>query len=564
MRREQYIWGRSAGRAVRVLLSVASLLVPSGLLAQRTTVTDTILSGNGSPVSGTITLTPNIQFDSLGQPVYPRPITVPINAATGVFTVQLYPNDTSDPTGTYYTAEYRINSPTVKEIWVVPTSGSAVGLADVRIVTAPVMTSTAAPAAASFITKTTEGALMGEFSLGTLADNAVLAIDVAASVATPRAATYADIVATWASGACASGYLKFDGTCDNTAFDPSALSDITWGPGTDATITWTVDLTGTDSTTTYGSGYRSFSGCLNLGVGASDCQTLNNQFYLGSSASIAAASLDAGTGQQSLWFFRENGVRRMVNYYEPASGAKGLWILSYYDDMESPTPALTVDRSNGRVGIGAVVSAQDSLQIGADGIGGGLIFRGTGAAANGNRVWDNYDDSSMQFQSGSTNNYVSKITVAGRSNATAPGIQFTTRSTERARFVDATGDFLLGVTSDGGYYADIGKSGSTGTFRVYDQTATTGVTTSIIRAGAGQSTTDLWQVQDNTGTRQVWVDSAYRIHMLEGIWRTSTESTCDSTNRGRIVMVQGSTGVADTFRVCAKDASDNYAFIPLI
>ena len=53
---------------------------------------------------------------------------------------------------------------------------------------------------------------------------------------------------------------------------------------------------------------------------------------------------------------------------------------------------------------------------------------------------------------------------------------------------------------------------------------------------------------------------AGKIKLTEVIWVSGTESTCDSFNRGRAVMVQGSTGVADTFRICGKDASDSYAW----
>jgi len=42
-----------------------------------------------------------------------------------------------------------------------------------------------------------------------------------------------------------------------------------------------------------------------------------------------------------------------------------------------------------------------------------------------------------------------------------------------------------------------------------------------------------------------------------------SEATCNSTNRGVVAMVQGGGGVADTLRVCRKDASDVYAWTAL-
>ena len=46
----------------------------------------------------------------------------------------------------------------------------------------------------------------------------------------------------------------------------------------------------------------------------------------------------------------------------------------------------------------------------------------------------------------------------------------------------------------------------------------------------------------------------------EARWASGTEGTCNASNRGRVVMVYGGAGVADTFRVCVKDATDTYAW----
>jgi hypothetical protein len=46
-------------------------------------------------------------------------------------------------------------------------------------------------------------------------------------------------------------------------------------------------------------------------------------------------------------------------------------------------------------------------------------------------------------------------------------------------------------------------------------------------------------------------------------WANGTEGTCDATLRGQVVMVQGGAGVADTFRVCRKDAANAYAWTAL-
>jgi hypothetical protein len=46
-------------------------------------------------------------------------------------------------------------------------------------------------------------------------------------------------------------------------------------------------------------------------------------------------------------------------------------------------------------------------------------------------------------------------------------------------------------------------------------------------------------------------------------WPNVAEPTCNSTNRGQLLMVQNTTGVADTFRVCAKGSDDVYYWTAL-
>ena len=175
------------------------------------------------------------------------------------------------------------------------------------------------------------------------------------------------------------------------------------------------------------------------------------------------------------------------------------------------------------------------------------------------------------------------------------------------------------------------------TFGVHDGTPTTGSTSLVVRAGAGQSgNLTTWQNSSGTeiasigsvgnfiGTSDVAAGSAWSIYWTgravlkspadsvitllnqaqtdfnrlqfggttssfpalkrssailqarladdsafaqfqakDFIYSSSTEATCNSTVRGTVTMVQGSSGVADTFRVCAKDSSDVYSWIAL-
>lgn len=65
--------------------------------------------------------------------------------------------------------------------------------------------------------------------------------------------------------------------------------------------------------------------------------------------------------------------------------------------------------------------------------------------------------------------------------------------------VTAAGDVGIGTNSPASKL-DISGTNAGGTLRLFDQTATTGVTRSIVRAGAGQTTTNLLEFQNNAGT----------------------------------------------------------------
>lgn len=75
---------------------------------------------------------------------------------------------------------------------------------------------------------------------------------------------------------------------------------------------------------------------------------------------------------------------------------------------------------------------------------------------------------------------------------------------------NATKNILVGGVTDGNYKLDIQKSGSTGTLRVYDQTATTGSTLAVIQAGAGQSGA-LTSWRTSAGVETLYATSAGEI-----------------------------------------------------
>lgn len=125
-----------------------------------------------------------------------------------------------------------------------------------------------------------------------------------------------------------------------------------------------------------------------------------------------------------------------------------------------------------------------------------------------------------------------------------------------------SGSIIIGnpngtMAADVGYRLDVTTSGSGGTARFYDQTATTGSTLTVFRAGAGQSTNDLTQWQNNAGTVLSRVTSAGWL----GIG-TTTPATTLQVAGGKILLdnAQGiqfkdSAGTART--VLQVDGGDN-------
>ena len=135
------------------------------------------------------------------------------------------------------------------------------------------------------------------------------------------------------------------------------------------------------------------------------------------------------------------------------------------------------DNANARLNLGSTVRANGQVLNMYES---GNIRYGIGVAT-----------SALRFYNPGTGNNTVFGTVS-----TADGSTFA----EQMRLVGATGNLLLGTTTDGNFRLDVAASGSSGTARVYDQTPTTGSTSLIVRAGAGQSSNNLQTWQNAAGT----------------------------------------------------------------
>lgn len=173
----------------------------------RTSINVTMYRTNGTKFTGTLYISwPTFtSADSYAIPA--GNLSLPVT--NGVLSTTLVPTDalTGDSINVRYTTRYALSngqplSPPLTETWNVPTSGPVTSLNQLRAITPPPFTPTAAPSTGTYITKGVVGGLSSAFSLGTLIDNNILAVDVAASVGTPRAATSTDLIAIsgWPSG----------------------------------------------------------------------------------------------------------------------------------------------------------------------------------------------------------------------------------------------------------------------------------------------------------------------------------------------------------------------------
>lgn len=98
--------------------------------------------------------------------------------------------------------------------------------------------------------------------------------------------------------------------------------------------------------------------------------------------------------------------------------------------------------------------------------------------------------------------------------ASSSRMSFAVASVERARFSATTGNFLIGTTTDSNFKLDVATSGSSGTARFYNQGAgVTDATKVVVRAGAGQSTTNLQEWQNSSGSVLAFVSgsAAFRV-----------------------------------------------------
>ena len=275
-------------------------------------------------------------------------------------------------------------------------------------------------------------------------------------------------------------------------------------------------------------------------------RTPNGLFYTCQNGHYALGGNAPGTFTPSLNLTGTNSSGQIVvspyvsgnslNFYPLADSTTAFQVTK----ADKTTAVLTVDTTNSNATFANTLTANGNFITG----GGNVVFTNVPqtriyAVAQGTYQFGNGPDpntpltaptiQSQSVNTGTSNTAGVNFTFAG-SKGTGTGIggalvfqtapAGTTGSTQNALVESArvvsTGNWLIGGTTDGNYKLDIQKSGSSGTLRVYDQTASTGATTAVIQAGAADTTsTNSLTLNNNAGTlKGMW--NAFDGHLQIG------------------------------------------------
>ena len=540
------------------------LLFAASAFGQTATITDTIATPFAGTFSGTVTVTLN--SPALAQPLYSGSVTLSgwtqtVTVTAGAFTLTLYTNDLITPGGTSYTATYAPTSGSGwKETWIVP--AGATTIREIRSTTVPSPSVRFTP---SQITQA--GATLGQ---GLRWNGSIWApADVVANPMT----TNGDLI------------TRLGGVPVRVGIG-STNQVLTVAGGMPV---WASGITGNASTATAlaANGTNCSAGSFPLGVDASG------------NAEGCTAAVTASTGLSDSADIVRGGAALSTTGSIPFVTAAGVLgqntNFRFFNGTGNLVVGTTTDDGTNRLQVAGSVYTTGPLRVdNNDGFLGNLTtgtFLNIGSLGDANNVW-----------------------VDARGTGANVGMNFRTKGSGLFSWFNTTAGVSLMTLSNAGELS------------VRNQTPTTGSTSLVVRAGAGQSgnlttwqnsggtevarvnagggmaaqeffnlngtfyqngvnvdvgsggiyrfassasqgaTKDLSLSRASAGVLQVGDGGANsngtilaRIHT----WANGTEGTCDSTLRGQVVMVQGGAGVADTFRVCRKDAANAYAWTAL-
>ena len=308
---------------------------------------------------------------------------------------------------------------------------------------------------------------------------------------------------------------------------------------------------GAGNLTTVGSvPYVSATGVLNQDATVFFWDATNNRLGIGTATPLAALHVKKGgsgalpassgtTPTGSAIFGTVNDSQKLYMGVDPASPYSA-WLQVANENNLALTYPLLLNPNGGNVGIGTPTPAAPltvGTAVGSPATNGNAAIinaANTTLSSRGGNLQVITTNSSAVDLGGSIGlggqyntlaNSVEFASIAGRKeNGTAANfagyLQFVTTAdgvapTEKMRITSA-GSVLIGGTTDGAYRLDVAKSGASGTARFYDQTATTGSTLAVFRAGVAQSGNVL-EVQNNAGTVIASVGSTGNLYSANAL-----------------------------------------------
>jgi len=206
--------------------------------------------------------------------------------------------------------------------------------------------------------------------------------------------------------------------------------------------------------------------------GATNLTTVGSVPYVS-----ASGTLDQDAGQ---FFWDATNNRLGIGTTAPE------YSLSVYKDANGQS-TISLDNPNAGVSASALMEFKNGALSGND----RLL---TGVTGTGFTAITGWADTAIFW---STANLSGGIAIAASSGS----INFETGgsgSASRRMVINSSGNVGIG-TATPAYLLDVAKSGASGTFRAYDQTASTGSTLGVFRAGVAQSGNVL-EVQNNAGS----------------------------------------------------------------
>ena len=473
------------------------LLLAASAFAQTATITDTIATPFAGTFSGTVTVTLN--SPALAQPLYSGNVTLSgwtqtVTVTAGAFTLTLYTNDLITPGGTSYTATYAPTSGSGwKETWIVPTGATTIR--EIRSTTVPSPSVRFTP---SQITQA--GATLGQ---GLRWNGSIWA---PAAVLTDPMTTTGDLITRSGINAARVGIGS-----TNQVLTVSGGMPV-----------WASGITGNASTATAlaANGTNCSAGSFPLGVDASG------------NAESCTAAVTASTGLSDSADIVRGGAALSTTGSIPFVTSSG--VLGSSSALTFATSTLTLNGAS----FGQVANSTGDLFLTNNAGAGNLIFR-----ANGVEGFRLASTSRNLLLGTTTDDGVNRLQVAGSVYTTGP-----LRVDNNDGFLGnlTTGTFLnIGSLGDAnnvwvdarGTGANVGMNfrtkgsglfswfnttagvslmtlSNTGELSVRNQTPTTGSTSLVVRAGAGQGSNLLQQWQNSSGSSRLQVTGTLGMQAL--------------------------------------------------